>query len=52
MVGVVVVVWVSSSTSHAAALLHQMVWKNLRSAQVLEKVKVFAWKIANNEIPI
>jgi len=28
------------------------VWKALRSAHVPEKVKVFAWKVANNGIPI
>lgn len=47
-VGVLINITCSSSTSPDG----RMVWKNLRSAQVLEKVKVFAWKIANNEIPI
>jgi hypothetical protein len=29
----------------------RQVWKTLWSAHVPEKVKVFAWKVANNGIP-
>lgn len=39
---------IGSSTTN---LDGRKVWKSLWAAQVPEKVKVFAWKVANNGIP-